>query len=256
MSKLVSVITPTAERARYLQGAYQLLQQQSYTHWEWLVYDTSLHPTSFRDERVCYIQDEGIVSIGEKRNRLVELAKGDLIVHFDDDDYYAPFYLENVVERLTKADFLTMASWFSYDTKTAQYYYWDTEQSFETRYILNALSGTRIREIELGPYLGQQEEQLNMNGKTGFGFSFAYRREVLNKCRFPDLDFAEDHHFFREILENGFKADMPADQKGSVIHMIHDSNTSTEYPQYRIPHFLVEPLFPGFSSYRSKYHEN
>lgn len=253
---LVSVITPTADRARYLQGAYALLKQQSHSDWEWLIYDTSLRRTPFADERVTYIHDEGIVSIGEKRNRLVKRAKGEIIVHFDDDDYYAPNYLENVIHRLQTASFFTISSWFSYDTKTRQFYYWDTEESGETRYILNAMSGTRIREIELGPYLEKQQDQLNDNGKTGFGFSFAYRREVLQKCRFPDLDFAEDHQFFKAIEAGGYPMDFSADLKGMVIHVIHDSNTSTEYPQYRIPRFLVEPLFPAFLTHMAQFHEN
>jgi glycosyltransferase involved in cell wall biosynthesis len=254
---LVSVITPTAERARYLQGTFALLKQQTYPHWEWLVYDTSLRATFFGDSRITYIHDEGIVSIGEKRNRLLERAKGEIIVHFDDDDYYTPTYLEQMMGHLQKAAFFTLSSWFSYDTKTRQFHYWDTgEMTTQTRYILNALSGLRIREVELGPYLEKQQAQLNVNGKTGFGFSFAYRAEVLKKCHFPPLDFAEDHHFHKAVEAADYPITASADQAGMVIHVIHDSNTSTEYPQYRIPPFLVTPLFPAFPSYLKEFHEN
>lgn len=253
---LISVITPTAERARYLQGTYELLKEQSHTNWEWLVYDTSLHPTSFTDQRVTYIYDEGVVSIGEKRNRLVQRAKGELIVHFDDDDYYAPNYLAHVIQRLHNADFFTISSWFSYDTKTCQFYYWNTEESGDVRYILSPLAGASVREIHLGPYSEKQSSLLNYHAKTGYGFSFAYRREVLQKCHFDDIDFAEDHHFYQAIESAGYTIDAAADQQGIAVHVIHDSNTSTEYPQYRIPRFLVEPLFPPFFSYLAKFHEN
>ncbi len=253
---LISVITPTAERARYLKGTYELLQQQSYTHWEWLVYDTSLRPNSFADPRVTYIHDEGIVSIGEKRNRLVQQAKGELIVHFDDDDYYAPIYLEKVIQRLHAADFFTISSWFSYDTKTCQFYYWNTEESGEVRYILSPMAGALVREIDLGPYSEKQRDQLNYNAKTGYGFSFAYRREVLKKCHFDDIDFAEDHHFYQAVVAAGYSTDAVADRQGIVVHVIHDSNTSMEYPQYRIPRFLVQPLLSCFFPYLVEVHEN
>ena len=253
---LISVITPTSERARYLQGTYELLKEQSYTNWEWLVYDTSLRPTPFTDARVRYVHDEGIVSIGEKRNRLAKRAKGELIVHFDDDDFYAPTYLEHVIQHLHTADFFTISSWFSYDTKTCQFYYWNTEESAEVRYILSPMAGASVREINLGPYSEKQSNLLNAHAKTGYGFSFAYRREVLQKCHFDDIDFAEDHHFSQAIEAAGYSIDASADQQGIVVHVIHDSNTSTEYPQYRIPRFLVEPLLPRFFPYLAQFHEN
>lgn len=119
----ISIITPTYERARYLQGTYQLILNQTFSNWEWLVYDTSLNPSHFEDSRVTYIHDYSILTIGEKRNRLKKRATGDVVIHFDDDDYYAPNYLATVLEHLRAASFFTMHSWFSYDVKTSQFYY-------------------------------------------------------------------------------------------------------------------------------------
>lgn len=252
----ISVITPTADRASYLQGAYHLLQEQTHPDWEWLIYDTSLHPTPFNDPRVTYIHDGGIVSIGEKRNRLIEKATGDVIVHFDDDDYYAPTYLTSVLQHLQRAAFFTVSSWFSYDTKTSQFFYWDTEEAGEIRYQVSALSGTRIREIELGPYMEAHKEQLNYRAKTGYGFSFAYHKEVWKGCRFRDIDLAEDRFFYEGIEVAGFPMDAAPDHEGKVIHVIHDTNTSAEYPQYRVPPFLVHPLFPAFLPYIRHYHQH
>jgi glycosyltransferase involved in cell wall biosynthesis len=242
----ISVITPTADRPTFLKGTYELLKKQRFENWEWLIYDTSLKPISFRDARITYLYDEAIVSIGEKRNRLKEKARGDLIVHFDDDDYYAASYLETVIHHLTNAAFFNFHSWFSYDTKTKQFFYWDTEEAGEIRYHISAISGHTLKEIELGPYLQGQKEELNYKGKTGYGFSFAYTKEVASTCYFEDIDLGEDRNFYAAVSQAGFMSSTLGDQKGEVIHVIHESNTSVEFPQYRVPRFLVRQLIPAF----------
>jgi hypothetical protein len=37
------------------------------------------------------------MTIGAKRNALVKEAKGDILIHFDDDDHYAPHYVESML---------------------------------------------------------------------------------------------------------------------------------------------------------------
>jgi len=252
----MSVITPTADRENFLKGTYHLLKNQTYTNWEWLICDTSLKPMHFSDARITYIHDEGIMTIGQKRNRLIEKSSGDVIVHFDDDDYYAPTYLDQIINHLKKASFFTFHSWFSYDSKTGQFFYWDTEERSVTRYSVNALSGSRIREIELGADLQVQNDRLNYKGRTGYGFSFAYTKEVAAHCVFKSIDFGEDHHFYEDVEASGFVINTCADRRGEAIHVIHESNTSGEFPQYRIPKFLVQDLFPPFFSYLSFLYEN
>jgi glycosyltransferase involved in cell wall biosynthesis len=251
----ISVITPTEDREKFLKGAYQVLKNQHYNNWEWLIYDTSLKPTHFTDPRVSYLYDEGIVSIGEKRNRLIEKAKGDCIVHFDDDDYYAPYYLECVVRELKHSSFFTLHSWFSYDIKTRQFFYWDTEEAGEVRYHVSALSGHTLKEIELGPFMQTHKEQLNYKGKTGYGFSFCYTKEVAAACKFEDIDLAEDRYFYESVAEKGFSVKTLADHKGAAVHILHHANTSVEYPQYRIPRFLMKDLLPQFFDYLAFVHE-
>jgi hypothetical protein len=43
---------------------------------------------------------ENSLHTGTKRNRLRQMATGDIIVHIDDDDYYGPSYISTVVKRL------------------------------------------------------------------------------------------------------------------------------------------------------------
>lgn len=116
------------------------------------------------------------------------------------------------------------------------------------------LIGLPHREIELGPYMQKQREALNYKGKTGYGFSFAYTKEVTRTCSFQDIDLSEDRHFYEDVERAGFLISTVADQKGEAIHVIHHSNTSAEFPQYRVPQFLVQNLFPPFFSYLSLVH--
>lgn len=250
----VSVITPTADRELFLQGAYRHLLSQNYTDWEWLIYDTSLRPAHFSDSRINYIYDEDILSIGEKRNRLISQAKGDVIVHFDDDDYYSPEYLTSIVAKLKQSCFCTAHAWFSYDLKASQVYYWDTEEACRTNYSVSPVTGACVREIELGPYMRGHGEGLNTKGKKGYGFSFAYTKEVALTCRFEDICLGEDFHFYEQVEKKGFSMLTYADQQARCVHMIHDSNTSSEYPQYRIPDFLVKDRFPHFFQFLNTHH--
>lgn len=250
----LSVITPTGDREHFLKGCYKLLQNQQHTDWEWLVYDTSLRPALFDDPRIKYIYDEGIVSIGEKRARLAKRAEGDAIVHFDDDDYYAPTYLATVDQALQEADFFNLYSWFSYDTKTRQVYFWAKNEISDHHYLVNPLSGSKICEVEVNSSLNG--EVLSPDKIMGYGFSFAYRREVAETCAFPDCDFKEDQHFFKAAKAAGYRFKMVADRGGEAVHVIHDSNTSCENPQYRIPRFLLAEKFADFFAHIEPYHED
>jgi glycosyltransferase involved in cell wall biosynthesis len=53
------------------------------------------------DQRPKANQPEG-VSIGQKRNDLLQRANGDYIVYFDDDDMPEAFYLRDIMEALEK----------------------------------------------------------------------------------------------------------------------------------------------------------
>lgn len=249
----VSIITPTAERADFLAGLYQLLKAQIYTNWEWLIYDTSLTPYFFEDPRICYIHDESPLSIGKKRELLAKKATGEFIIHCDDDDYYGPSYVKNVVKQLQSKDFFGIHAWFSFDQKTKQIYYWATEEKSPTHYIESALTGRKITEFECSP---ETAHLAPFNKKVAYGFSFAYRREVARVCSFPDCDLGEDWRFFQEVEKQGFKIELIPETKGDVVHVIHNANTSQEFPQYRIPYFLASPVLSSFFLYQKKLDEN
>ena len=52
-------------------------------------------------------------SVGLKRNLAVHLASGEVVVHADDDDLYAPCYISRMLGTLAGADAATLSSWCS-----------------------------------------------------------------------------------------------------------------------------------------------
>ena len=56
-----------------------------------------LHPLSPPVTLALTERQEENQTIGEKRNLAIQNASGDVICHFDDDDLYAPTYVETMV---------------------------------------------------------------------------------------------------------------------------------------------------------------
>src|SRR5690606_28377306 len=51
---------------------------------------------------VLYEEDNKEISIGAKRQKLLERAKGDYIVFFDSDDWPMPYYVDYILEALER----------------------------------------------------------------------------------------------------------------------------------------------------------
>ena len=100
---LVSCIMPTADRRRWVPSAIDYFLRQDYRNRELVVLDdgedrvADLIPG---DRRIRYVALDRRLVLGEKRNRACELARGELIVHWDDDDWQAPHRLRYQVQSL------------------------------------------------------------------------------------------------------------------------------------------------------------
>lgn len=97
----ISLIMPTKNRAEFAQHAIQEIQKQSYKAIkEIVVVDDSGPEDKLSSEsvislrrlidpvRLIYVHLVGNYSIGEKRNLAINRATGDVVVHWDDDDFY------------------------------------------------------------------------------------------------------------------------------------------------------------------------
>ena len=117
---LVSCIMPTADRRHLVPEAIRLFLAQDYPKKELVVLDdgedsiADLIP-NHRDIR--YLRLDGRHSVGAKRNLACSAARGDLVAHWDDDDWYAPWRLSYQVAEIVRsgADLCGLARMLFFD---------------------------------------------------------------------------------------------------------------------------------------------
>ena len=243
----MSVITPTGNRAEYLKKALRYFRAQDYPLLEWLILDDSPEPSAEFEAagpNIHYRHINQKLSIGEKRNRLIEHAKGAIIVHFDDDDYYAPTYITQMVRALEAQDLdlVNLQAWFLKDLRSQAFAYWDLTQKEGPHY---RCDGGGVNLIVLGPDDNADFRDMHF----GFGFSFVYRKTVWEAARFPDMNFNEDGVFSRQARSR-FKVGGMNDTSGLVLHLLHEGSTSRCFPQQLLPDFLLPKLFPDIGAYQ------
>ena len=107
----VSVLTPTYNRRRFIPFAIKFFKAQSYPQdrMEWIIMDDGTDKvgdlfdpkkTGLKNVRYVAVPNGEKLKIGAKRNRMNEIAKGDIIVCMDDDDYYPPDRVKSAVFKL------------------------------------------------------------------------------------------------------------------------------------------------------------
>ena len=238
----ISVITPTSGREQRLRAMVRCFQAQTHSDRELLILDDGREPSGWfgalGDPQVRYRHvPPGKLSLGEKRNLLCGEAQGELIAHFDDDDLYAPAYLERMDALLGGADLLTLSAWFALHEPTGQFFWWDSGQALAHRY---AVSGAGITPQTRTPDEVDAASDPNL---WGYGFSYLYRRAAWDKVRFPALAFGEDYQFVQGLAAAGCTRVAAPDHQGLVLHVVHGSNASRIFPQYRLPRFAIDRVF-------------
>ncbi len=107
----ISILTPTWNRASYLERSWQGLNRQTYTNFEWLVADDGsvdgtediVKALAARSNfPVIYIKAS--VHIGKPRmdNELLNHSTGEFLIWNDSDDWYLPHALEHFIEQWDK----------------------------------------------------------------------------------------------------------------------------------------------------------
>ncbi|WP_319586997.1 glycosyltransferase family A protein [uncultured Desulfobulbus sp.] len=100
---LVSCIMPTWNRRRFVPQAIKYFLRQDYAPKELIIIDDGTDPISDllpMDARIRSVRLEHKVTVGAKRNLACEQARGEIIVHWDDDDWMADWRLSYQVSAL------------------------------------------------------------------------------------------------------------------------------------------------------------
>lgn len=100
---LVSCIMPTANRQKFIPLAIQYFMAQDYANAELIIVDDGKEPSTHLipdNPKIRYFYTEPLGTIGVKRNYACEKANGEIIMHWDDDDWYAPDWITRQVVAL------------------------------------------------------------------------------------------------------------------------------------------------------------
>ncbi len=245
MSPAVSIITPTFNRHALLQAQHAFLLTQSEQNFEWLILDDGPQASAYfqglSDARIRYHHLAGPkMKVSAKRNWLCERATAAVIAQFDDDDYYAPDYLAVMLKRLAEsgADITKLSGWFVYSAQLKRLGYWDTANTLGLHFTFGP-------EPVLNAFFNKEAPDTMKNNYAGYGFSYVFKKSMWEKAPFPHVEYASDYGFVSAALAQGCRLDHFADTEGLCLHILRKDNMSKSFPQYLLPDFMLEKLFPG-----------
>lgn len=118
-SPRVSIILPTHNRPTLLCDAVDSLRMQTFQDWEAIVVDDASNPPAMietKDTRIRIIRHKSAQGGAAAKNTGIDNARGDILAFLDDDDCYAPKYIEdalNVLDQNSDVDVVFMGvTWF------------------------------------------------------------------------------------------------------------------------------------------------
>jgi len=102
----ISILMPTYNRRKFLPFIIRNLKVQDYPHkrLQLVIHDDGEEPliedyvtfkNSINPIKLKYIRKKNKISIGEKRNLLIQNANNNIVVFMDDDDLYEPTYISH-----------------------------------------------------------------------------------------------------------------------------------------------------------------
>lgn len=243
----VSVIVPTRAREACLQRVARCFAHQTHRDAELLILDDSPAPSPYfaeaehGDARVRYFHTREALPLGAKRNWLIERATGEVVMHFDDDDYYAPRYVARMLDGLAGQDFFKLSGWYCYHAPDRFLAYMDAEPE-SVRDARACFLLFPQHPVSVAP-IGPEQRELLGHFRWAYGFSYAYRKDAWARAPLPEVDFQEDAQFVARLRASGARLACAADREGLVLHVIHAMNSSGLIAQYAPPAFVLESVF-------------
>jgi hypothetical protein len=213
---LVSCIMPTANRRALVAQAIAYFQRQDYPNRELVIIDDGQdsvedlvgHDPDIRYERLPHVR-----TMGAKHNRACELARGEIVVHWDDDDWMAPWRLSYQVADLQR-NRETMLCGLS------TLYFYDPESRRAWRYVYPAGSRAWVS-----------------------GGTFCYRKTFWESNRLPELNEGADTRYVWGLPEAQIYAHRDPDFYVATVHRRNTSPRRVHDSRYQhCPAEAVESL--------------
>jgi predicted O-methyltransferase YrrM len=195
---LVSCIMPTADRRDFARLALRYFLDQDYPNKELIVVDDGTNAIGDLFEglpNVTYLHLPDRATIGEKRNVACREARGELIAHWDDDDWYAPGRLSHQVGPIAagEAD-------------------------------VTGLLGDCVLVLPDAFWATSPDLHRRMFRGDVHGGTLVYQRSLITEgLRYPELDLGEDASFLEQALEKG-KRLARLENPGMFVYVRHGRN--------------------------------
>jgi glycosyltransferase involved in cell wall biosynthesis len=196
---LVSCIMPTRDRRAFVEHSLRLFAAQDYPNRELVVVDDGDDPVADLVQPVAgarYLRVARRTSIGAKRNLACEAARGAVIVHWDDDDWYGTGRLSRQAAPIVSGlcDLTGLENRFVLELPAERFW---------------TLGATLHRKMFVG----------DVHGGT-----LAFHRQLFEDgLRYPAVNLAEDAAFLRRALRAGRRL-LRLDGDGVFVYVRHGSN--------------------------------
>jgi glycosyltransferase involved in cell wall biosynthesis len=193
---MVSCILPTANRPKLLAAAIKLFLAQTYNDKELVILDDSDDASQWgysdKQKSIRHVYEHQHRSLGEKMNCLVTLARGNVILHWSDDDWYAPWRIAYQVGLLEQ--------------------YGDDACAIRNPLLIDAERKLAWHVAPPGGYIAPA--------------TLCYRRSIWERCPYEDVASGEDNGFLTNQQKHGATLVEALDYR-CVVGRIHRSNTAS-----------------------------
>ncbi|MBZ4417831.1 glycosyltransferase [Myxococcus sp. RHSTA-1-4] len=201
----VSCIMPTYNRRRFVPLAVRWFLAQDWPDRELIVVDDGSEPAGDllpEDPRIRHVRLERRHSLGAKRNLACQAARGDVIVHWDDDDWSAPTRLTYQVSSLLQAGAAVCGL-------TRVYYH--------------------------QPSTGRSWQYVYPTGQRPWvsGNTLCYTRDFWRRNPFPDINVGEDARF---LWSDPSRTLLVLEDSSFFVACVHDANVDPKRVHHRFWH--------------------
>lgn len=191
--------------------------QEDFTHGRWFTKTISRNRVSHffyygREAEIIVIRDERKMTIGKKRQMLLELAHGAFVVFFDDDDIPSDKYIPTILDAIkAHQDVDCLGIYGVMTTNGTNRQYWANRLGYEWRHDPNRV-------------LGMYHYTRNI---THFN---PVRRTSALAAGFPDISFGEDK-IYSDKLNKMLKKEFFIDEQ--LFHYKYNNTDTTKYLQQK-----------------------
>ena len=196
---LISCIMPTGDRRPFIPLALRHFGAQTYPNRELVIVDDGRDPIGDivdGQAGVRYVRLPAHASIGQKRNAACHHARGEIIAHWDDDDWYGPDRLRFQADPLIRgdADLTGLQNAFVLDAPHAAV--WTTSAALHRRMFVGDVHGGTLM----------------------------FRKALWDAgLTYPEIDLAEDAMLLRRAISHGRRL-LRLPNPGLFVYVRHGRN--------------------------------